>query len=511
MKIAFVDFSLKDYTVETAYQKPLGGSTSALCYLSEALSQQGHEVVVINKTTTPGQSLGVFCVHFDAVSSALMNSLEAVVVLNICQHGRHLRSLLNDDIPLIYWTQNSHSTPSEAALDDASLRASYDAFVFVSEWQCDRFQQRFGIEPKRSVVMRNAIAPVFLDLLPLGDSISDYKSRPPVLAYTSTPFRGLDLLLEVFPQIRAQVPGTTLKVFSSMKVYSDYSRSVEAENYQPLYDLCQNTDGIEYIGSIPQPQLARELQSATLLAYPNTFAETSCIAVMEAMASGCWVVTSDLGALAETTAGFGCVLPVDPHWSGEFPRITSSFFQRNHAPIWQGYKDEFIKTVVAVLQRSLMEDRVVWERELRSQIEYIQQNCTWLLRACQWAEWLATLRSQALSSLSEQAYLQLQRGQYERAAVLYEQVIELLPDVLENYWYLGLAWLLQGQTVEAEMAWFSVIMATEGEEIERYLRSLRGALEYELKRFEALQDKTAIAALQPCLARVQNELADLAN
>ncbi|MEG4498377.1 glycosyltransferase family 4 protein [Microcoleus sp. F10-C6] len=210
---------------------------------------------------------------------------------------------MGDGTKLILWI---HNEPGFVFLQDFNNQREInacDAFVFVSDWQREQFHGRFGLESNRSCVLRNAIAPCLANSLPDNVSILSHKYRPPILAYNSTPFRRLDILLKVFPEIRQALPGTRFKVFSNMKVHQIDDNENQLFLGQ-LYRQCQETEGVEYVGSVPQPELVRQLRSVAVLADPNTYLETSSIAVMEAMACGCRIVTSELAALPETTAGF---------------------------------------------------------------------------------------------------------------------------------------------------------------------------------------------------------------
>jgi glycosyltransferase involved in cell wall biosynthesis len=186
----------------------------------------------------------------------------------------------------------------------------WDRIVLVSDWQANRYFTAFGLKPEQTSVIRNCIAPEFEN----SSRATPYffnSDRPPVLIYTSTPFRGLEVLLQAFPLIRAQIPGCKARIFSSLE---GYQKIAENELYRALYERCVATEGIDYIGSVGQDVLAVAMNEADVFAYPNTFLETSCIALMEAMASGCLIVASRYGALPETAAGFGhlCDLPAAP-------------------------------------------------------------------------------------------------------------------------------------------------------------------------------------------------------
>ncbi len=371
MRLVFADFVAWDYTVDSAYERPLGGSQSAFCYLAEQMAVRGHEVYLVNNTSRETVARGVQCLPLATLSPDFWTAADGVVLLNSPKPGLTLRPLLRSETPLVLWTQHAHDQPAVQPLGRAGVRDVFTGFAFVSDWQRTGYEQKLGIDPAKARVMRNAISPSFRGQFAAGENILAAKTRPPVLAYTSTPYRGLDLLLHLFPDVRRRVPGIVLRVYSSMQVYQMASDKDENE-YGLLYEQCRETDGIEYVGSLPQPELARQLREATLLAYPNHFAETSCIAVMEAMAAGCRIVTSDLGALAETTAGFGRLIPVPT------------------SDDWLDYSEKFTEAVVRSLDDCGKNPHQSNEL-LSRQVAHVNAEYLWERRAAEWEAWLQTL------------------------------------------------------------------------------------------------------------------------
>ncbi len=80
------------------------------------------------------------------------------------------------------------------------------------------------------------------------------------------------------------------------------------------------------------------------------------------------------------------------------------------------------------------------------------------------------------------------KGEYSKACKLYQQAIEADPEVRSNYWYLGLALLLEGEEVEAQITWMLVIGEAEGEEIDSWTGELVEVLQTEAERRESLLD-----------------------
>lgn len=195
---------------------------------------------------------------------------------------------------LVYWNQLSYDQATVQFLKDQEAINQIQKIVFVSDWQSERFREKFNIPGYKTVTIKNAC---------IGVGEKEFqKSNIVKLCYTSTPWRGLEVLLRAWEILQPQ--NCELHVFSGTLIYGeDYARS-EDFKYKELYEKAKSTQGVFYRGNVPNEDLRKQILDFDILAYPSTFEETSCIAVIEALSSGLRVVCSNIGALPETTEGW---------------------------------------------------------------------------------------------------------------------------------------------------------------------------------------------------------------
>jgi glycosyltransferase involved in cell wall biosynthesis len=359
MRLCFIDLMPWDYDADTPFERPLGGMQSAACHLAAALAAAGHEVALATRTTRPAKRRGVDCLSLDdglALERLRQTRWDAVVSLTAISGP--VRDLIAPGIPAFLWTGHADDQPAVQCLSDPAVRDGWDGTILVSEWQRDCFAGRFGLSLGSTAVLRYGIAPAFQDLFPDLDTLARAKQADPLLmAYTSTPFRGLELLANMFPLISRPAK---LRIFSDM---GTYLTGPADSQFRALYEQCRNTSGVEHVGSLSQPALAEALRPVSILAYPCTFPETGCIAALEAMAAGCAIVSSDLGAMAETTAGHA--LLVDP---GED---------------WSSFGARYLTALDLVMASVLSPPGInrLWE-----QVRFVNETATWGKRACEWID-----------------------------------------------------------------------------------------------------------------------------
>lgn len=339
------------FTGATLRERGLGGTESAVVYVAEALVRRGCRVTVFNRCDAPADVAGVQYRPAAGCGEAWAAAPPDVLVAARSWQGL---AVAPPGVQRIFWAHDAADQPAVQGLADPEIRASIDRYLGISAWQIEGYCAAFGMPRDQWIQTRNGIdASRFATPRPDRDRGK--------LVYTSTPFRGLDVLLQVFPRIREAVPSATLDLYTSMAVYGVDAAADRAE-FGALYAQADQP-GVRLLGSVPQAELSHALLGAGLLAYPNHFAETSCIAALEAQAAGCPVVTSARGALPETVADgeSGWCLPGDPHSAA--------------------YQDAFVEAVVTLLRDT---DR--WNAFSAAGRARVLEHYTWDRIAGEWLE-----------------------------------------------------------------------------------------------------------------------------
>lgn len=201
---------------------------------------------------------------------------------------------LDENKTKIFFAHDLAGDPEAQFLMNDEGRSKFDKLVFVSNWQYQQYRDYLGVPYNvHSTVIENGIHPL------------EFKEKPKDkirLIYTSTPHRGLEILVPVFEELAKTHPEIELDVYSSFGIYGSSWESRD-QVYADLFQRCKDHPQINYHGWVEQAEIRSAYERAHIFAFPSIWPETSCRCLIESMSAGLLCVHPNFAALPDTSAG----------------------------------------------------------------------------------------------------------------------------------------------------------------------------------------------------------------
>jgi glycosyltransferase involved in cell wall biosynthesis len=372
--IFYAGGSFEPWSPASIHTTGLGGSETALVQVSTRLAMDGYEVKVY-AAAEPGLYEALWRPH------TAWDPTEECDLLVISR----LPHALDNPIAAKHtalWCHD-HSYPGILTEERAE---NVDSVIVLSEWERERYARLYPFLEDKLVVIRNGITvhDIISGETRFPDAERTFEERKPRCLFTSSADRGLDVMLEVWPDIREQVPAAELHVFYGFDVFDRVAITnpmlfaYKAGILNKVNELGGEDAGIFLRGRVGQRDLYDEMQQARVWSYPTAFLETSCIGAMEARACGLPIVTSDLGALQESAGSHGQLIP----WASDEDE------PQNRTP---EYKTWFVREVT----RLLTDERrwKAWHRRALAGVDELD----WSERM---PEWLALMAAEVREAVA---------------------------------------------------------------------------------------------------------------
>jgi len=270
---------------DTLSRGPLGGAETAFISLAEALAARGHDVTIHNHCGASMKRHGV-------VWEPLEKGVPETADLYIANRGDRLIHLVPDARARVFWTHNPAQYLNKWRYWRKMARWR-PTVVFSSEFHARSIAAWMPTGGKETIPY--GISEAFLAADPPADP------PPPHVAFTSSPLRSLDWLLDLWEQgIRPHLPGAELHVFSSPKTYGAHG-DARADAMNAVLDRARTMAelGVVLRDPLPKADLAEALTGFRVILYRGDPGETYCLAVGEAQAVGVPAVVQDIGCVAE--------------------------------------------------------------------------------------------------------------------------------------------------------------------------------------------------------------------
>jgi len=364
----YVGWGPEPWNPASAKQAGIGGSETAALEMSKRLANRGHKVRLYGDCPgKEGKFDGVDYLHFDKFRNVECDLLITSRRPNVVDDEFGVKAKAT-----VCWV---HDIGCGSALTHArALRI--DRFFCLSQWHKGFFLEAHKcVHPDQVIVTRNGIDLTRFDEATHGGPVA---RNPHRAVYGSSPDRGMEVAVKVWPEVRKRIPDAELHIFYGFQTWEVSARSANDRGQIELIERLKRTldeaksHGVHFHGRVDQVRLAKEFLSSGVWAYPTWFTETSCITAMEAQAAGLHIVTSPIAALNETVADRGLLIHGD--WlSADYQ---AKFVDGVVAAMSKGHDLEFRASQQAYAREnfgwdSLAED---WDAKLCHVLDEVEKN-----------------------------------------------------------------------------------------------------------------------------------------
>jgi glycosyltransferase involved in cell wall biosynthesis/2-polyprenyl-3-methyl-5-hydroxy-6-metoxy-1,4-benzoquinol methylase/GT2 family glycosyltransferase len=322
LKVAFLDTIGTSYTGDTLEKKGLGGSESAIIYMSRELTQLDFDVTVYNKCENEGIYDGV---RYMDLSKVKNNEEEFDVLINsrtvlpyvpaqfreaIMEEFRLSPSVTYDITeykPLVDRSKHKvlwlHDTfiMGENWFEDVLVDGHFDEVFTLSDYHTHYIARaRHGNRERFMEVLKKKVFQTRNGIRSFYDWVDIDKKDPNLFVYNASTTKGLvPLLRQIWPLVKQELPDAKLTVIGGYYNLG-FSQPDEIETlFRQLHDEYSGKYDISFTGIITQKEVADIMVKASFYIYPATFPETFGISAAEAMNYNVPLITTRFGALEE--------------------------------------------------------------------------------------------------------------------------------------------------------------------------------------------------------------------
>jgi len=347
MKIAIIDIIGIPYDGSTVFKQGLGGSESAVTFVSRELAALGFDVTVFNNCTTDHATPGIY----DGVNYVPLGDLARDWTFDVVISSRTVipfvrpqdypalqdnRAMPFQDMDLfnrilskakqrILWMHDTFCLGDHFIETLATSDRITDIFA-LSDWHltyvtnCQHSEERRNYEVlKRKMFITRNGARIYNDEVDITAKDRD------LFVYNASVTKGMvPLVKDIWPHVKRHIPTAKLKVIGGYYRFSTSSNpdQQELDWRQMSADPANKALDIEFTGVISQKEISEILTKANFMIYPCAFPETFGISTLESICYNTPVITCRFGALEEIAlegASYLIDYAVEPN--GLFPHI----------------------------------------------------------------------------------------------------------------------------------------------------------------------------------------------